>query len=181
VIKKLLLPVLLILAAAGGVVGADVVKTRALGEVGVGAHLSEPETNDASQSKPKAKDRAKDKGSHAKASDGGGYGGPAYLKFKRQFVVPVMQSDEISALVIMNINLELADGAPEAIYSFEPKLRDALIREMMILSGEGLLGRDLTQPESYETIRKNLLVAAQDVLPEAISNILILDIVRQDQ
>jgi len=91
-----------------------------------------------------------------------------------------MKGGEIDALVIMNLNYELNDDAPDNIYTFEPKLRDAIVRELLRLSDKGIFGDDLTTPQSYELLRSTLLEAGQKVVSEGIRDVLILDIARQD-
>ena len=172
-LKKILGPVFLIIAVIGGAVAADFVKSR-------------PSTESAAEDGKKSTKDAKDKKKKdsAKGDDGksgGSLDGPIYLKFKRQFVVPVMKSGEIDALVIMNLNYELDDDAPDNIYTFEPKLRDAIVRELLRLSDKGIFGEDLTTPQSYELLRSTLLEAGQKVVSEGIRDVLILDIARQDQ
>jgi len=92
-----------------------------------------------------------------------------------------MKGKEIEALVIMNLNFELESDAPENLYSFEPKLRDAIVRELLTLSDRGIFGEDMTTPKNYETLRSTLLEAGQRVVQDGIKDVLILDIARQDQ
>lgn len=186
-IKKILGSVILIAAVVGGAVAGDFVKNRP---------AEDAQAHDAKSSKKedhgktdahgkKDKKDGKDKGHDKKASKSHGgsssMDGPTYLKFKRQFVVPVMQRGEIDALVIMNLNYELDENAPDNIYTFEPKLRDAIVRELLSLSDAGVFGDDLTTPQSYELVRTALLEAGQDIVNEGIKDVLILDIARQDQ
>lgn len=183
-IKKILGSVLLVFSVVGGAVAADFIKHRA--PSGEGEHSKSASKEDShGKADKKSKSGKKDK----KGKDGSKGGddlaslidGPTYLKFKRQFVVPVMKGKEIEALVIMNLNYELDGSAPENFYSYEPKLRDAIVRELLTLSDKGIFGEDLTTPQNYEKLRSTLLEAGQQVLTEGIKDVLILDIARQDQ
>ena len=69
----------------------------------------------------------------------------------------------------------------DSVYSLEPKLRDALTRELLSLSNKGVFGENLTSAESYEDVRRTLLSAVTAITPEGIQDILILDIARQEQ
>lgn len=204
--KKIIFPILMILFVVGGAVAADMVRN---GGGDASATTSDHKPKKSKKKDSHAKDKGhgkkddghkkpdkkkkddghgkkdkKKKDSHGK-SDGHGDASSAdtinYLKFKRQFVVPVMHEGTIEALVIMNINLELGDDAPDYAYSFEPKLRDAITRELLGLSNDGIFGAQLTTANAYETIRQRLLEACQAVLTEGISDILILDVARQEQ
>ena len=196
-IKSLLGSAFLIVAVVGGAVAGDFVKNRPAGENASheakdskkGAHGkkdSDSKTDshgkkDKKHKKDKKKDKKKGKGDKKGHGGGGALDGPSYLKFKRQFVVPVVKGRQIEALVILNLNYELDEEAPDNIYSFEPKLRDAIVRELLTLSDEGIFSNDLTTPQNYELVRSTLLKAGQDVVPEGIRDVLILDIARQDQ
>ncbi len=181
----------MIIFVVGGAVAGDFFKNRNADTAAESAHKSEKKvkkTGRHDKEKPshkKDKKEKKDKG-HGKNKGGHGdapydFGEISYLKFKRQFVVPVMTHGKIDALVIMNLNLELNDNAPENTYSLEPKLRDAITRELLSLSNAGVFGESLTSSESYETVRSTLLSACKAILPTGIKDILILDIARQEQ
>ena len=171
-IKKLLGSILLVVCVIGGAVAADFIKHSA-----VDAAASASSEDGAKKGKKKGKSDESKKGDDAESK----LNGPTYLKFKRQFVVPVMKGKEIEALVIMNLNFELESDAPENLYSFEPKLRDAIVRELLTLSDRGIFGEDMTTPKNYETLRSTLLEAGQRVVQDGIKDVLILDIARQDQ
>ena len=132
----------------------------------------------------KKKKKKKKKGGHGADDDdddGASSSAISYLKFKRQFVVPVVKGGKVESLVLLNLNLEINDDAPEDIHSFEPKLRDALMRELMALSHNGQFTGDLTNTETYDHIRENLLLATKHVLEAGVKNVLILDLSRQEQ
>ena len=201
--KKLLFPLLMIFFVIGGAVAADFVKrTGSAGDTDK-AHASDKKHKKSAKKKDghkgdkkkgdshgkdkKSKDK-KSKDKKKKKKDKGGHGEESYasndvsfFKFKRQFVVPVMTRGKIAALVIMNLSLELNSEIPENIYTLEPKLRDALTRELLSLSNKGVFGANLTSAESYEDVRRTLLSAVTAVTPEGIQDILILDIARQEQ
>jgi len=177
-IKKILSSVLLVVFVVGGAVAGDFVKNS---KSKSDSHAGDTEKKKDAKSKDKKKKddkKGKDKAEKGKDSLGSG---PAYLKFKRQFVVPVMDAGEISALVIMNLNYELDEDAPSNMYSYEPKLRDAIMRELLALSGQDIFGEDLTTAQNYEFLRTTLLRAGQAVVPDGIRDVLILDIARQEQ
>ena len=188
--KKILFPILMILAVVGGAVAADFIRSSggSKAEASSEKHEKTSHKKDSKDSHAKTDKKSKKKkdDGHGKSSDKGhssssDSGNVAYLKFKRQFVVPVMQNGKIDALVIMNLNLELNDDVPDNAYSLEPKLRDALTRELLTLSDDDMFGTNLTSADSYEVLRSTLLRAAKAVMPEGIEDILILDIARQEQ
>lgn len=173
-IKKLIFPLILMVAVVGGAIAADAMRSG--GTV-------DPTAGDASHESGKNKSNKNDDSKGKDKTDGEGSSGDnvSYMKFKRQFVVPVMRKGKIDALVIMNLNLELNEKAPDNVYSLEPKLRDAITRELLSLSNNDVFGDSLTSAETYETLRATLLTAAKEVMPEGIRDVLILDVARQEQ
>jgi len=113
-IKKILSSVLLIVFVVGGAVAGDFVKNS---KSGGDSHVADSHDKKAEKGDKKSKDKKGKKDKKSKDDKGGDeYGsGPTYLKFKRQFVVPVMDAGEISALVIMNLNYELDGNAPSNV------------------------------------------------------------------
>lgn len=206
--KRILSIVFMISCVVGGAVGADFIKSQGASTSKDG-HATSPAKHDKAKDdhgkssdhgkadkKSKGHDKAKDKGhdkksgGHDKKADkgGGGHGdsddgGSAqeYMKFKRQFVVPVMQGGNIDALVIMNLSVALNGDAPSDSYNYLPRMRDAFTRELLSLSDEDVFGANLTSVESYQRIHEKLLTAAQQVMPEGVEDVLILDLARQEQ
>ncbi|NOX94412.1 MAG: hypothetical protein GXP04_04755 [Alphaproteobacteria bacterium] len=102
------------------------------------------------------------------------------MKFSRQFIVPVIRTNNVNALVVIDINIELLANATEKAYTREPKIRDALLSALLRLSNEGAFGDQLLNQQNIEHIREQLLTAAQSILGDSATDILILSIARQD-
>ena len=133
--------------------------------------------------KKKDKKKKKKKDDHG-GDDGHGGGGSdddfSFMKFGRQFIVPVIRSDDVNALVVLDINLELDPSAAERAYSREPKIRDAILSTLLTLSNEGAFEDQLLDEENMAHVRARLLAAAQTILGEDAIDILILSMARQD-
>lgn len=187
-LKKILGVIAPIVMVVGGVVGGDYVKNRQMlsssGAQGPAkkAVKDKKHSDEAAKSKKSSKKDDKSSKKNKEYDNVTSYDdSPKYLKFKRQFVVPVMENGKIDALVIMNVNYVLDEQAPDNVYSFEPKLRDAIMREMLAMSNQDVFGENLTMAKNYELLRSTLLRAGQGVLTEGIRDVLILDIARQEQ
>ncbi len=188
-IKKLLFPTSLVIAVVLGGVGADFLRNKSAS--GSGEHMSEMSKTKTSDKKKSAKKKGKGSGKkdkkNKKGKDGKDEEGSdntndvTYMKFKRQFVVPIMGKGKIQSLILLNINLELGKNAPQKAYTLEPKLRDAIMRELLVLSHEGAFSDELTSMATYDKLRGALLDAAQGVMKNGVTNVLILDLMRQDQ
>ncbi len=195
-IKKILSPVSLIIAVVLGGVGGDYLRNKTVYEANAttstkansAAYDKKKSDKEVDKKKDKKKDKKqkkdkknKDKGKDGKDKEGSSSSAITYMKFKRQFVVPIMDKGKIHSLVILNINLELDKSAPQSAYTLEPKLRDAIMRELLALSHQGAFSDDLTSSATYDKLRASLLAASQEVLKKGVKNVLILDLMRQDQ
>ena len=109
-----------------------------------------------------------------------GTSGVVYFKFTREFVVPIMHDRKVESLVIININLEADSGISQKLFSMEPKIRDNIMTTLIELSNDGHTFDNITDVESYETIRAMVLMNLQKAIPTGIENVLIVDIAQQD-
>ena len=105
---------------------------------------------------------------------------PDYIKMANQFIVPVMVKGKVSAMVILSLSLEVLSGSTEQVYRLEPKLRDQFLQVMFDHANSGGFSGSYTDGANLLLLRKALLESAKSVLKEQVSDVLIIDIVRQD-
>ncbi|PKP69760.1 MAG: flagellar basal body-associated protein FliL [Alphaproteobacteria bacterium HGW-Alphaproteobacteria-4] len=115
--------------------------------------------------------------SHAESSD---LGARNYVKLANQFVIPVVESGRVAALVIVSLTLEIKAGGSEEVYAVEPRLRDALLQVLFNHANTGGFRGAFTESGNMDALRKALLEAAKKTLGATVTNVLIADIVRQD-
>lgn len=175
-------------AAVGGTFASTTLKAKA--SAATEAHAESGDKGHAEKDKGHAK---KDKGhgkedKHAKSKDKGHDKSSSkssdefeFLKFKRQFVVPVIGEDRVDALVLLNIGISLSGDVKEELFQLEPKFRDGFMRELLGMSNAGYFNNELTDPQTYEVLRETLLRAAKEIEEEGVKDILILDFARQDR
>lgn len=181
---KIIVIVLQVLAVAGGAFLGLSLK----GGSEAPAHESDDGYDGGKKKSDKGKDKKKDgkkgkdkKGKDKDKKDGDGYGsGSSYMKFSRQFIVPVIKRDDVDALLILEINLELDSSTAENAYTKEPKVRDALLAALLQLSNEGAFAAKLLDEENLEIVRDKLYYAAKNVLGDAVVGVLILNVARQE-
>lgn len=127
-----------------------------------------------------------DKKKKKKDSHGGGHGGKSddpsaeYLEFRRQFIVPVVRENGVKAMMVLDLSLEMETGTASSAYSYEPKLRAALLETLFALSHTGLFSGEITAPEVTEVMEERLIVTARSVVGDKARHVLILGVVRQD-
>lgn len=159
------------------------------GERAAASHQTEGErgkdkhADNSEHKKPEKKEsrgaKKSEKSGHGDAGEGAdsAYG---YLKFSRQFVVPVVGASGVRSLVVMDINIEMPSAATEQAYLREPKLRDSLLGALLGLSNKGAFNEKILDQSNLDVIREDLLKAARAIIGEDAQNVLILSIARQD-
>lgn len=105
---------------------------------------------------------------------------PDYVKLSNQFVVPLVDKDRISAMVILSLSLEVKQGTSEQVYAREPKLRDAFLQLLFDHANTGGFRGSFTDAANLVILREGLLEIAKQLLGETVTDVLIVDIVRQD-
>ena len=126
-------------------------------------------------------------GSHDGASHGGGShgGGSAatgdttWFQFPQQFFVPVMRNGRLESTMVLSLSLEIPAAAAETAYAHEIKLRDAMLRQLLIHANTGGFDGNFTAEPQLRTLRADLVKTAQATIPE-VGAVLIGDIARQD-
>lgn len=167
--KKLILPlVLLIIGTAGGAgVGLFLLPPPAAGtaETAAAACPAPPETGEGGHGLEAAP-------LHDTPS--------AFVPLENQFIVPLLEEDSVTALVVLSVSLEVPEGEEEAALAAEPRLRDAFLQVLFDHANTGGFSGTFTATEPMRSLRLALGTAAREVLGEAARNVLIVDIVRQE-
>ena len=161
-----LLPILLALFGLGAGVGGGI--------------ALRPEPESIALDNPCGDPHETDTHAPAEEADDPEAGGFDYVKLNNQFVVPIVQSGRVGALVVMSLNLEVAAGTAEEIYQLEPKIRDGLLQVMFDHANAGGFSGDFTKASRMNVLRTALKEAAQKMLGTTVSDVLIIDVVRQD-
>lgn len=118
------------------------------------------------------KEKKKKKGSHGEEAAGA----TSFMKFSRQFVVPVVRQGRPKSMVILDINLEVDNSLNESVYVLEPRLRDAILSKLLVLASQGMLPQMLEDQEKMETTKAALLETSQEIIGDAALSVLILDL-----
>jgi flagellar protein FliL len=108
--------------------------------------------------------------------------GPAreYARLNNQFVIPVVENGRVAALVVMSLNLEVRPGSVASVFAAEPKLRDGFLQDMFDHANIGGFSGNFTQGTNMRTLRNELLQTARSIIGNDVTDVLVMDIVRQD-
>ena len=170
-----LLPILLALIGLGGGIGAGILLRPAPEEV-----VIDPCGDETTGEHATAAD------AHGDATDDhaeDGHGEPSaydYVKLNNQFVVPVVEGGRVSSLVILSISLETVVGGSEQVFAKEPKLRDGFLQVLFDHANAGGFKGSFTEASNMDALRRAMLDVAKKALGSTVSDVLIVDIVRQD-
>jgi hypothetical protein len=103
-----------------------------------------------------------------------------YAKLNNQFIIPIVEDGLVAALVVMSLNLEVTVGSRTAIFAAEPKLRDRFLQVMFDHANTGGFSGNFTTGTNMRILRDDLLRAANAISGERVTDVLVIDIVRQD-
>lgn len=103
-----------------------------------------------------------------------------YVKLNNQFIVPLVLDGRVDGLVILSLSLEISPGATETVFLREPKLRDVFLQVLFDHANAGGFRGSFTDGSNLILLRRALLEVAQRTLGDLVSDVLIVDIMRQD-
>jgi len=169
---KLLLPLILLLFGIGGGVGAGMflIPPPAEPEVALGPCGELPaDAEDGHETEVAASDEA-----------GAAPAGREYARINNQFVVPLVSDGRVTALMVMALSVEVLTGSQDLVFAHEPKLRDAFLQVMFDHANIGGFDGAFTSSSNMSSLRNALRSAARDALGDQITDVLIVEIVRQD-
>lgn len=169
---KKLLPVILLLVGIGGGVGAGLAlrpePEPMMAEDGMahedGLHAEMPEKMDKA----------------AKEEDEGPAPGREYVELVDQFVIPVVNDNQVASLILITLTLEADAGESENIFAAEPRIRGALLQAMFDHANRGGFDGAFTNSSKLDPLRRTFVEVAKKSYGEEISDVLIVQITRQD-
>lgn len=167
---KKLLPIILLLVGTGAGVGAGVFLRPA------------PEPVEAIAADGQVEAKEKETKAKASSEEDEAEGPPEreYAKLNNQFVIPLVEKSEVSALVVMSLSIEVEFGHKDVIFQKEPKLRDSFLQVMFDHANMGGFDGAFTTNENLEILRTALREVAERDAGEHVTDVLILEIARQD-
>lgn len=164
--KKLILPLILLIVGIGGGVGAGLFLTP---EPEVAEDMAANPCGDG-EAAPEAMATVQPVSLETRE----------YARMNNQFVVPIVINERVSSLIVMSLSIEVETGGQEAVFSHEPRLRDAFLQVMFDHANMGGFNGAFTASANMRLLREALLEAADRVMRGHITDVLIVEIVRQD-
>lgn len=140
-------------------------------------HVAEPNVTNHSAPGPDVT-KAPVAGNHRDTD--GGTAEVAWFRFPQQFLIPVLHDGRLDSTLVLSLSVEMPAAATEIVHSHEIKLRDAILRQLLIHANTGGFDGNFTSEAHLRRLRSDLVLTAQGVVP-GISDILIGDIARQER
>ncbi|MFY0616209.1 flagellar basal body-associated protein FliL [Shimia sp.] len=106
--------------------------------------------------------------------------GREYVELVDQFIIPVVNDNAVASLILITLTLETDAGENERIFQAEPRIRGALLQAMFDHANIGGFDGAFTNSSKLDPLRKMFVEVAQKVYGEEISDVLIVQITRQD-
>lgn len=103
-----------------------------------------------------------------------------YARLNNQFIVPLIREDNVASMVVMSVSVEIPAGQEAMVFEHEPKLRDSFLQVMFDHANLGGFDGNFTSSTNMRNLRASLRNAARDVIGPDASDVLILELVRQD-
>ena len=171
--KKLLLPLILVVFGTGGGIGAGLLLVPPPADEDLIAETPcgdppEESTNDPAEASGEVAQSA------ALTEE------REYARLNNQFVVPVVQEGKVTSLVVLSLSIEVETGAKENVFSHEPRLRDLFLQVLFDHANMGGFDGAFTASSNMRILRDALRQTAIRNVGGGITDVLIIDIVRQD-
>ncbi|WP_247743720.1 flagellar basal body-associated protein FliL [Shimia sp. R9_3] len=106
--------------------------------------------------------------------------GREYVELVDQFIIPVVNDSSVTSLILITLTLEVDSGATERVFQAEPRIRGALLQAMFDHANIGGFNGAFTNSSKLEPLRQTFVEVAQKVYGDEISDVLIVQITRQD-
>ncbi|MEM9422604.1 MAG: hypothetical protein AAF986_08880 [Pseudomonadota bacterium] len=174
--KIIIVSLLNIAAVGGGIYGGSFLRPAPAGD----AKYSEEKSskNEGTEKGDKKKNNKKAKGNDK------GDGEEASLeyfsvRFSRPFVVPVTDGWRTQALVVLKLNVEVEQAAADQTAGLQDKMRDRIMSSLIGFSHEGGFAGATTDPALYDAVRVSVRDAVEDMFPEMVGDVLILELLKR--
>lgn len=173
---RLLLPLALLALGIGGGAGAGLWLRPTPADAPVDVAALETDPGAPCGPEPEAAQDHAASGSSSEAA-----AGHDYIRLANQFVVPLLDGGEVTSLVMLSLSVEVPAGQEETVGLLEPKLRDLFLQALFDHANTGGFDGLFTSQSAMRELRDALLRAAQAELGGLVTDVLVLDLVRQEQ
>ena len=119
-------------------------------------------------------------GEDSAGDDGEALSDRDYVTIGRQIIIPIVKGGKTQALMLFDLALDVPSSMAARTQAARPRLRDAFLRELFKMSYTGAFSSTYTDERVIEELRAKLRAVARRLLGDAVAEVLILDIMRQE-
>ncbi len=168
-----LLPIIMLILGVGGGIGAGIMLAPAPEETmdHAAAEGAEGDAHAAEEA------HAEEEEDHAEADP---ETPNEFIKINNQFIIPVMEREQLTSMVVVSLSLEMKPGMAAKVHSYEPKIRDVFLRILFDHANMGGFRGAFTRSEILDPLRTALREEGKRYLGKDLIDVLILEITRQD-
>lgn len=102
-----------------------------------------------------------------------------FVKLSNQFLIPVLSNEEVNAMVVVSLSIEVEPGATSAVFQLEPKIRSKFLQILFDHSNKGYFSKGYTHNDTLDILRDELTIAAKEVTFGQARDVLITEIAKQ--
>jgi hypothetical protein len=102
-----------------------------------------------------------------------------FVEFSDQFLIPIVGDNDVEAMVVLNISIEVDEPASDTVHNMEPKLRAAFLQSLFNHANHGGFDANFTAFSTMDSLRRELWQVARNTAGPSVRDVLILDIIRQ--
>lgn len=117
-----------------------------------------------------------EEGSEGGEEEAEGESASAWFSFPSQFFVPLVQRGEIDGMMVLTLTIETSSADLALVSEMEHRLRDALLRVLIIHANTGGFMGNYTDAPKLDRLREALLKAAVEAAGPAVRAVLVEDI-----
>lgn len=170
-----LLPILLLLLGVGGGAGAGWFLQPHADEAEASAHAMAAEEGDHGEHEDHDTPQASASTQYEPPPSN-----TETVRFPNQFVVPLIEDEQVHAMVVIGIALEMREGHEFSLSHDEPRLRAAFLQLLFDHANLGGFDGVFTSGEALLALRRALRDTARVIYGPGIYDVLITELMRQD-
>lgn len=179
--KKILIPLVMLLLGVGGGVGAAIMLAPAPAEDEHAEGVDDPADGETEGDMSDEADHADEEQAEQITDEvDPDKGAVEFLDLSNQFIIPIVVDGRVAGIVVMSISLEVTEGTIAGVNLLEPKIRDKFLQVLFNHANNGGFSGNFTDFRYLQSLKDELLRNARLVTGGDVTDVLILDLVRQD-
>jgi flagellar FliL protein len=86
---------------------------------------------------------------------------PVWFSFSSSFIIPLIKYGDQKGKIVIALSLETSEAQLASLAAQEPRLRDAILRQLLIRANDGLFDGNFTSEAVLSDLRQELLTTVR--------------------